>query len=170
MAITKAKKKQIVEEFGQLLKKQKVIVFCNYQGVKTKEMNEIRESLKGVGAKLKALKKTLAEIAFKKEGIDFSRKLSKTQLAVVVGTEDELAPLKVLYDFSKRNNQFEILAGYLEKEFLTQEKVTLLAQIPSKEILLGQLAYVLKNPISCFVNVLNGNIKGLINVLAKAKA
>ncbi len=170
MAITKEKKKQIVEEFGQLLKKQKVIVFCNYQGVKTKEMNEIRESLKGVGAKLKALKKTLAEIAFKKEGIDFSRKLSKTQLAVVVGMEDELAPLKVLYDFSKRNNQFEILAGYLEKEFLTQEKVTLLAQIPSKEILLGQLAYVLKSPISCFVNVLNGNIKGLINVLAKAKA
>lgn len=169
MALTREKKEKIIEEIKKLLKDQKAMVFFNFTGLKTKEMNEIREALKQAEGKVKVVKKTLAEIAFKELDPKIKKNIFKNQLAIGFGMKDEIAPMKILYNFFKNNEKVEILGGYLDKEFLTKEKVLLLAQIPSKENLRSQLLYIFNYPILSFANVLNGNIKGLVNVLAKAK-
>lgn len=169
MALTREKKEQIIGEIRQLLKDQKAMVFFNFEGLKTKEIIELREALKQADGKVRVVKKTLAEIAFKEFDAGIRKNIFKNQLAIGFGMKDEIAPMKIVYNFSKKNEKFEILGGYLDKEFLAKEKVLLLAQLPSKENLIAQFLYALKYPISGFANALSGNIKGLANVLARIK-
>ncbi len=169
MALTREKKEQIIEEIKRLLDDQKAMVFFNFEGLKTREMTELREALRQAEGKVKVVKKTLAEIAFKEFDAGMRKNIFKKQLAIGFGMKDETAPMKIVYNFSKKNEKFEILGGYLDKEFLTKEKILLLAQLPLKENLMAQFLYIIKYPISGFANALSGNIKGLVNVLARVQ-
>ena len=57
----------------------------------------------------------------------------------------------------------------LEGRFIDAAKVKALAELPSKQQLLGQLVGTLNAPISGFVNVLAGNIRGLVTALNAIK-
>jgi len=57
------------------------------------------------------------------------------------------------------------LGGILEGKFLSKEEVLALAKLPSKQELYAKVVGSLNAPISGFVNVLAGNIRGLVNVL-----
>ena len=93
----------------------------------------------------------------------------KGQMAVIFGFTDEIAPAKISYLASKKNDQIKILAGILGKEYLDQDRVMELAKLPNKPELLGKLLGTMQAPISNFIYVLNGNIKGLVTVLSKIK-
>lgn len=165
MALSKERKKEIVEELKELLKNQKSMVFVNFRGLNAQELFDLREALKEVDSSLKVIKKSLAEISFKKQGIDFNKELFQDQLAIVFGFEDETAPARIVYQQSKKSEPLEILGGYLDNEFLDKEKMIIFAKLPPRQELLARLIYVLDYPIRGFVNVLSGNIKGLIYAL-----
>ena len=63
----------------------------------------------------------------------------------------------------------KLLGGVLGQQVMNAAEVKALAKIPSKEQLLGQLVGTLNAPISGFVNVLAGNLRGLVNVLNAVK-
>lgn len=165
MALSKERKKEIVKELKDLLKKQKSMVFVNLRGLSAEDVFQIREALKENNSILKVVKKSLAGISFKEEGIEFNQEMFEDQLAAVFNLEDELISSKILYEKSKDLENLEILGGYLDNEFINQDKVIMMAQLPSKEELLAKLTYILNYPIRGFVNVLSGNIKGLIYTL-----
>ncbi|MDP1538797.1 MAG: 50S ribosomal protein L10, partial [bacterium] len=74
-----------------------------------------------------------------------------------------------VYQFGLANEKLKILGGFLEGKFKEAEEIIALAQLPTKEGLLAKLVGSIASPISGLINVLQGNIKGLITVLAKAK-
>jgi len=88
---------------------------------------------------------------------------------LVFGYKDEISLTKIIYQFAEANPNLKILGGFLENQFRTAEEIITLAQLPTKEELLSGLVRSVSAPISNFINVLQGNIKGLIIVLAKAK-
>jgi large subunit ribosomal protein L10 len=165
MALTKERKKEIVEELKELLKKQKAMVVVNFHGLNSQEVFDLKQLLKENKAEFRVIKKTLAELAFKDQGIDFKKDSFQGQLAIVFGFEDETSPVKTIYQYSKKLDKLEILGGYLENEFLDSQKIIEIAQLPSREELLAKLISVLNSSISGFVNVLQGNIKGLVYTL-----
>ena len=61
------------------------------------------------------------------------------------------------------------MAGYFDKKFREKEEMITLAQLPTKNELLANLIGNLSAPISNFVNVLEGNIKGLVYLLSLIK-
>jgi len=172
MAISKEKKQKIIADLEEKIKKQKTIVFVDFNNLDSKSFFDLRKKLKKAECLLKITKKTLLEKTFdklsKKNFLEEIKKI-KTQLALVFGFDDEITPSKICYQFSKENENLKILGGIFDNHFLEKEKVIELAQLPSKNELLGKLVWTLESPISKFVNVLENNIKGLVIVLSKIK-
>jgi len=77
------------------------------------------------------------------------------------GLTDPVAPAKIISEFAKSHKALEIKAGILEGTVIPLEKVKALADLPSKEQLLGQVAAVMQAPIVNLVNVLQAPIRNL---------
>ena len=167
MALTKEQKQKIIEDLKEKIKKQRAIIFVDFKSLRTKDLLVLRKQLKGIGGELKVVKKSLLGIAAK--NLKAVVKRLKTQIALVLGYEDEISIAKILYNFSKENENLKILAGFLENQIIEKEKIIELAKIPSREELLTKLVGIVSSPLSKFTYVLKENIKGLIVVLAKLK-
>jgi large subunit ribosomal protein L10 len=74
----------------------------------------------------------------------------------------------VLNQFRTTNESLKIIGGTLEKKFIDAAKVMELAQIPGKQELMAKLVGSINSPVSGFVNVLAGNLRGLVQVLKAA--
>jgi len=170
MALTKQQKQKVLDDLKDKIAKQKAMVLVGITGLKVKDISELRKKLKTSDGNLKVAKKTLIEKAFKEKKLDFNKNDYKEELALTFGFKDEIFPAKAVYEFSQTSPNLKILGGFFEGKFLEAEKVIELAQLPGKEELLARLVGSISSPISNLVNVLQGNIKGLITVLAKAKA
>jgi len=166
MPLTKEQKKKIVEGIKEKLEKQRAIVFVNFSGLKFHDLVNLRKKLKEAGAKFVVVKKTLAQIAFKEKKLDFPKEKLSSEIALIFGFEDELAPVKTAYQFSQEQNNLKLIGGYISDgnncEFMNAEEVITLAQLPSKQELFAKLAGTLSAPISGFVAVQRQIIKGLM--------
>ena len=169
MALTKEQKENIVEKLKQSIAQQKAVVFVAIDGLKTTELFDLRKGLKQDNCLLTVAKKTLLSIAFKQSKMEFNAKELEGELALIFGFGDEIMPAKIAYQFSKKNKNLKILGGLFENEVKTAEEIIILAKIPSREELLAKVVSSISSPISGFVNVLQGNIKGLIYILKQAK-
>ena len=165
MATSKSKKEEIVKDLDQKFSDFKSVVFVNYSGVGVGDLQSIRKELREEGVDIKVAKKTLLDLVLKRHNISANAKSLEGQIAVVFGYKDEVTPAKIIYKFTKKIEKLKILAGILEKEFIGQDKVMALAQIPSYEELLAKMVGSMQAPISGLVNVMQGNIRGLVQVL-----
>ncbi len=162
---TKKQKKQIVEEIATKAKSAKAVVFSDFKGVKVKDLTDLKKELRSAGVDFKVSKKTLINIAFKEAGIEVDTKKMEGQVAVSISSQDEVAAAKIIEKFSKANQNLKILGGVLENKLIGVDQVKALAKLPSREELLGKLVGTLQAPISGFVNVCAGNLRGLVHVL-----
>lgn len=169
MALTKEKKEKIIEEIKEKFIKQKIMIFADFTGLKVKDLSDLRKKLKREGNEIKVAKKTLFGLVLKNAGLEVDFKKMKGEIAAIFGYKNEISPAKMAYQFGLANANLKILGGILERNFVGAEKINELAQLPTEEELLARLVGSIAAPISNFVNVLQGNIKGLINVLAKVK-
>ncbi len=169
MAVSRAKKEEVVKELSTKLAKQKSIVFVDFIGLKVKDLGDLKAKLRQSDAEFKVAKKTLMRVAFKERGIDIDSKTLVGEVALVMGYGDETAPAKMVYEFSKTNQNVKILGGMLENNALTIAQVANLAQLPSKQELYAKLVGTISAPSRNFVGVLQGNIRGLIQVLSQIK-
>jgi len=172
MAKTKEQKNKILKELKDKINQQKAMIFVDFRGLKVKDLFRLRNQLREIDSQFLVSKKTLMKIALEDNKMKANPEKMEGEIALVFGFEDELAPIKTIYDFSKENDNLKILGGYIEsqkQEFLNAEAVIVLGQLPSKQELFARLVGSISAPISNFNNVLKANIKGLIYVLAKAK-
>ncbi|MBE6928827.1 MAG: 50S ribosomal protein L10, partial [Ruminococcaceae bacterium] len=93
--------------------------------------------------------------------------------ALAISPSDPVAAAKVLSEFAKKSNgSFTIKAGFVDGKVINADEVKALADLPSREVLVAQVLGGLNAPISGFVNVLNGNLRGLVvalNAIAEQK-
>jgi len=172
MVLTKERKKKILDQLKDKIAKQKVVIFVDFTGLKVKDIFSLRKKLKTADSQLKVAKKTLTQIAFKESGLEIDIKKLKGEIALAFGFKDEISPAKIVYQFSQENPNLKILGGMVESqkfEFLSTEQIIELAKLPTREELLERLTRSVSAPISNFVNVLEGNIKGLIYALNAIK-
>ena len=176
MAITRAKKEEIISDLENKLKRHKSAVFVNYSGINVENLENIRTELHKEGIDIKVAKKTLLDLVLKKLSISIDIKSLSGQVAVVLGYGDEIAPAKIISKFAKELENLKILGGIFsaeggsasggEKIFIGSEKVAALASIPSREVLLAKMVGSMQAPMAGLVNVMQGNIRGLVQVLS----
>ncbi len=167
--LSKDQKKQLAKDFIENLVTSKATVVIDYKGMTVDEINQLRGQLREQGIKMKVLKKSVAQVAFNDQKIELDVRGMEGQLAFVYGGDDEVSAAKIISKFSKDNENLKMLAGVLENKAMNQTEMTALSKLPSKEELLAKVVGSLKAPISGFVNVLGGNLRGLVGVLTAIK-
>ncbi len=169
--ITKDTKKEIIKDLVDKLSKHKVIVFFDYTGLSVDKFQELRKELREEGINCHVVKKTLIDLSLEKAGLKIPEKIKKVpgQIALVLGYEDEVIPAKILYNFSKKNNEVKIITGIISGNYLENEAIINLAQLPSKQELLAKLVASISSPIYGLVNTLQGNLRKLVFVLSNIK-
>ena len=84
---------------------------------------------------------------------------------MVFSQEDEIKPLKALYDFAKGHEALKVKGGFFEGAFLAAEKLKEIASLPSREVLLAKAIGMIQSPLTRLANVGKGNQMGLVRVL-----
>jgi large subunit ribosomal protein L10 len=167
MPKNKEQKKEIVRDLDEKIKKSKSIVFATFDALGVKDNEELRNNLKKENGEYYVSKKTLLDLAFKNNKIsDIDIKVLPGKVATIFAYEDEVSPAKVVFNFKKSNEgKIEFVGGVLDGKSISKEEVENLATLPSKQELYSKVVGSLNAPVSGFVNVLAGNIRGLVNVL-----
>jgi large subunit ribosomal protein L10 len=153
----------------QNFKQSKSAVLVDFQGLNVEQMSRLRQKLTDQGGKLQVFKNTLIMIGLKQESYPLSDLELTTPTAILFCYEDEIAPIKTLYQYFEAHDLPKVKIGYLDRQFLSYEKVIGLAKLPSQDILQAKLVGVLNSPISGLVYVLQANLAKFINVLNQIK-
>jgi len=163
---SKQQKKIIVTEVAEKIKDSKSLVFANFKGVSVKNVTSVRKELAKSGSGWQVLKKTLLNIALKDAGISVDVKKFGGQIGVAFSS-DEVSAAKVFAQFIKINKDvpLAIEGGALGVKGLSADEINDLAKLPSQKELQAKLVGTLQAPISGFVRILNGNLRGLVQVL-----
>lgn len=147
MALKKAKKAELIDSYTDALKSAKSAVYVKFRGLPVGQTMELRNTLFGENTHYTVVKKTLWKRATDAVGIKGEAPVVGEELAVVWG-EDLLTPARLSYEFAKTHKEsFGILGGIFDGEFKDAKAMTAIATIPSREVLLSQLAYLLKSPM-----------------------
>ncbi|OQX71218.1 50S ribosomal protein L10 [Candidatus Parcubacteria bacterium 4484_255] len=167
MAKTHQQKEEIINKLEKDLKGVKSLVFVDYYGLNVGEIEQLKKKLKEKSCKYIVAKKTLFNIVLKKIGlghIDLTKIIGGLGLAYSL--ENEIMPIKVVFDFAKKNKDFNVRGGVLGKDFLDAEQTKALSLLPTRQELITKLLRAINAPISNFTYVLKGNLKGLVCILS----
>lgn len=164
--ITKEKKQSVLQDLTDRFGKAKSIVFIGFQGMSVKDNMALRRKLSAEGIEYTVAKKTLIRKGLEDINVEGAKDFqAEGPVAVAVGYEDEVAPARIAKDFSKTNDKVRIMGGVMNMALVDAESMKQIASLPSKDQLRAQLLATMNAPVSGFVNVLAGNIRGLMNVL-----
>lgn len=174
MALSKDKKQEIIEDVQKRLEESKMTVVTAYQGTPVKAMQELRRLGAEDGTSLKVVKNRLVKQAISqtKHLKDADTSALEGMLLYAFNNEDEVAPAQVVAKFAKKQPSLQFVGAYTDQgEFIPAEDVKALADLPSKDQLRGMLVGTFAAPLTGFMNVMNGNVRGVLNVLqARADA
>ncbi len=166
MAKTRAQKADVVAKITDRLKRMKGAAFSQAVGYTMEDADKLRAKAAEKNVDVFVAKKTLLALAAKEAGVvGVDRDALDGSVLVAVSYGDEVSAAKLLKDLAKEKESIKLIAGVLEGQFVGEGEVKRLADLPSKEQLLGQLVGTLNAPVSGFVNVLAGNLRGLVTAL-----
>ena len=172
MALTKAKKQEVVDEVKRLLSNSKMTVVAEYRGTSVKQIQDLRRSAKDSSTVVKVVKNRLVIQALKDSEAHKSADTSllTNQLLYAFNSEDEVAPAQSLDSFAKKNPTIKFVGAYTaEGVFISAEEVSALAKLPSKPQLIAGIISTLQAPVNGVMSGLKGNIHGLLSAV-EAKA
>ena len=165
MAKTRAQKSGELEQLTRAFKAAKSIVFVDYKGVTVKDVGKLRRGAEKVGVEYIVGKKTLIALAARAAGYDVNVKEMKGNVAVAFSMNDEIGAPQLVASFDKDMEAIKILGGMLEGKMIDTAQVKMLASLPTRQQLLGQLAGVLNAPIVGMASALAGITRGFVTAL-----
>jgi large subunit ribosomal protein L10 len=169
----KEKKQATVDELHNKLGTAKSFFLTDFTGLSVKMVSERRCRLRKAGIEYVVVKNTLAERALKGLDVPDVVEFFRGPTAVAIGTEDPVAPAKVLVDFAKENdNRPSMKAAVVDRRAYTPQQVERLAKLPGREQLLAELAGALEAPMVQLLFCLQAKLSetvGLLEALREQK-
>ena len=154
MAITRAKKEEIVTDLKDRLSRSRIAILTDYKGLSVAEVNKLRDELRKVDVEFRVAKNSLMKLAIKGSKMEGLGPHLQGPRAVAISYEDPVGPAKVLTEFAKGNEKLEIVAGVLVDKVISQEDIKDIAKLPSREELIAKLLGTMQAVPAGFVRVL----------------
>ena len=166
MALSKNDKNDVVGKVTDLLNSSKLTVVAKYQGTTVKALQQLRRDARDTGTKVQVVKNRLFIKALR--GHDTLKDADTSELNGMLlyafNAEDEVAPAQALKAFAKANPTLQFVGAYsADGTYMTAEEVKTLADLPSKDILIGQVVETLLSPVNDVTNALSGNLHALLD-------
>lgn len=167
-------KKQIVAELAEKMKTASSGVLVDYKGINVEDDTKLRAEMRKNNVEYAVIKNSLIRFAAKEVGFDALDEVLHGTTAIAISMTDPVAPAKIIAEYAKKDEKvFNIKAGFVDGKVVGVDEVKSLAELPSREVLVAKMLGSLQSPITGFVNVLNGNLRGLavaLNAIAEQKA
>lgn len=145
---------EIVEQFNESAG----AVLTEYRGLTVKQLQELRRAL-GENANYAVVKNTLTQIAAKEAGVEGFDDLLNGPTAIAFINGDLVEAAKGLRDFAKANPALVIKGGYVDGAPMEAAEIAKLADLESREVLLGKLAGAMLASLSQAVYLLNAPVQ-----------
>ena len=140
-------KKQIVADLTEKLQSAVSGVIVNYSGITVENDTKMRAELRKAGVEYAVIKNTMTKRACENVGYGELANVLEGMTAIAISKDDAVAPAKILKEYADKIDSFELKAGFVEGKVLDQAGVLELANIPSKEILIGKLLGSIQSPL-----------------------
>lgn len=162
---TLQQKKEVVRELAEKIKASKAMVLADYRGLTVEQDTELRSALRKAGVEYRVVKNTLTRFAAKENRLDELEPFLNGPTALAISDTDPVAPAKVLSEYAKKYDKLELKVGVVEGKVIDVNGIKALADLPPREVLIAKVLGGFNAPIAGLVNVLNGNIRGLVAAL-----
>ena len=146
MSLNRNEKAAVVTDVSAQAARSQTLALAEYRGLTVENLNKLRADARAKGVYLHVLKNSLARRAV--AGTPFEVAQGAMVGPLIYGfSEDAVAAAKVVADFAKGNDKLVIMGGVYAGKALDAGGVKALAAIPSREVLISQVAGLLKSPI-----------------------
>ena len=172
MSLNRNEKAAVVTDVSAQAARSQTLALAEYRGLTVESLNKLRVDARAKGVYLHVLKNTLARRAV--AGTPFEVAQGAMVGPLIYGfSEDAVAAAKVVSDFAKGNDKLVIKGGAYAGKALNADGIKALAAIPSREVLISQVAGLLKSPIQRMAAVLAALVEkrgGVAEAAAPAEA
>lgn len=157
----KDEKARVVEDVRDRLSRARSSVLADYRGLNVAESTELRRRLREAGIEFKIIKNTLMAIAAGEIGLDDIKAYLEGPTAVAFSYDDPTAAPRILSIFSKEAKKMEIKGGVLEGRIVGAEEMKRVADLPSREVLLGTVLQGAMSPLYGMASVMVAPLRNL---------
>ncbi len=163
--MSKTERQATVDALIEQIKGSPNVFVTDFTGLNVLRMTELRRRLRTAGVEYVVVKNTLAQRAFAATGVRVLDEHLAGPTGLVQSGNDALAGAKVLADFAKEFERPAIKVGLVDGKPVTAEQVKKLASLPSREVLLSQLAGYIQAPMAQFAGAMNGLLYQMVGAL-----
>ena len=162
-------KKRITKDLNERFTKAAVVFVTDYQGLDVAAINDLRRKLTQEEVEYQVAKNSLLIRAAEGTDVNLIKDIFKGPNAIALSYGDPVSSAKILTDFAKDNKVFEIKAGVMDGAVLDSNQIIALADLPSREVLLGMLVATMNSVPTGFVRTLAEIPRQFLNVLQAIK-
>ncbi|EIE50633.1 50S ribosomal protein L10 [Salipiger aestuarii] len=161
----RAQKEKLVEELGQIFESSGVVVVARYEGLTVAEMTDLRARASAGETSVRVAKNRLAKIAL--EGTPCGSIAEYLQgMTVIAYSEDPVAAAKVVEDFAKGNQKFQILGGNMGGTALDRAGVEAVSKMPSRDELIASIVGCIGAPASNIAGAIGAPASNIASILS----
>jgi len=139
----------------------KATIVADYRGLTVSDISAVRRTLRGEGITYRVVKNRLAKIAAQEAGNSELNELLVGPSALAMGSGDEVVLARTFLDAIRPFRTVTVRGAVLSGKRVDADSVTRLATLPSREVLLGQLAGGMASPLSSMASLLAAPLRNL---------
>ena len=143
-------KKQVVADLVERLNGSCAGVIVDYKGINVEDDTKLRKELREAGVSYTVVKNTLLKRAIAETELNGLDAVLEGTTALATSADDYVAAARILCKFADTHKNFEVKNGFIDKEVIDVAKITGLAKLPSREILLANVLGAFQAPIAAF--------------------
>lgn len=163
-------KTQIVEDLRSRFEASPLIVLTDFKGITVKEIDRVRRSCEQAGLRFQVVKNTLCWRALQGTEKEALADHFRGNIGVLFSTDDPIASAKLLREQVRANDKLTVKAGFFEGTLLDQKGVEAVAELPSREELLGKLLATIQEGPRQLLSVMQGAPRDLMYILGNYAA
>ena len=154
-------KRATVAQLKEELSGAKATIVADYRGLTVSDISAVRRTLRGEGITYRVVKNRLAKIAAQEAGNSELNELLVGPSALAMGSGDEVVLARTFLDAIRPFRTVAVRGAVLSGKRVDAESVTRLATLPSRDVLLSQLAGGIASPLSSMASLLSAPLRNL---------
>jgi large subunit ribosomal protein L10 len=167
--MNKEEKQQTVESLGEQFRSIDSAFLINYRGLKVVDATELRRKIREIDGCYVVVKNTLALLAAKQTKLEQLGPFFEGPTAVAYHHKDVVGLAKLLTEINKGNPNFAFKAALVEGKVVPTSEIQAIASMPSREVMLSKLVFILKAPLQRLATVLKAPVRNLALVLKQVQ-
>jgi large subunit ribosomal protein L10 len=165
LAITKAHKEALVNQYKELAENSSGIILASFSGVTVKDLQALRGQIREVGGEFHIVKNSLMDLAFKELDLPLPEGATDGTTAIGFAPEEVPAVAKAIVDLSREADVLQIKGGLIDGELIDQAGIMRLADLPPMPVVQAQLLGLITTPAGQVAGALAATLRQLAGVI-----